>query len=115
MRSYTTIAFTCYWISFWYTHTHHNNTFTLQKIGVEVVFISAGYTPALQVLDKRVHKPFKQYLREENITFMVNNPEGTKPTGLDINHWITRSWDQVQQSTILNTWQSIGIHPFLNN
>jgi hypothetical protein len=27
----------------------------------------------------------------------------------------SKSWDQVQQSTILNTWQSICIHPFNNN
>ena len=50
----------------------HNNTFQLQQIGVEVDFIPAGYTPVLQVLDKGVHKPFKQYLREESIAFMVN-------------------------------------------
>ena len=92
-----------------------NNTFQLQQIGVEVDFIPAGYTPVLQVLDKGVHKPFKQYLREESIAFMVNHLEGTKPTRLDIAHWIRRSWDQVQHSTILNTWRSIGIHPFHND
>jgi hypothetical protein len=93
-------------------HMQHNNTFALQQIGIEVDFIPVGYTPVLQVLDKRVHKPFKQYLREESIAFMVNNSEGTKPTRLDIAHWIRQSWDQVQHSTILNTWHSIGIHPF---
>ncbi|MFN9656651.1 MAG: transposase [Dolichospermum sp.] len=96
-------------------HMKHNNTIQLQQIGVEVDFIPAGYTPVLQVLDKGVHKPFKQYLREESIAFMVNHPEGTKPTRLDIAHWIRRSWDQVQNSTILNTWRSIGINPFHND
>jgi hypothetical protein len=43
---------------------------------------------------------------------MVNKPEGAKPTWLDIAHRITRLWDQVQNSAILNTWHSIGIHPF---
>jgi hypothetical protein len=61
-------------------HMHHNNTFALQQIGIEVNFIPAGYTPVLQVLDKGVHKPFKQYLKEESIAFMVNNLEGAKPT-----------------------------------
>jgi hypothetical protein len=59
---------------------HHNNTFALQQIGIEVNFIPAGYTPVLQLLDKGVHKPFKQYLKEESIAFMVNNLEGAKPT-----------------------------------
>jgi hypothetical protein len=93
----------------------YNNTFALQQIGIEVDFIPAGYTPVLQVLDKGVRKPFKQYLKEESIAFMVNNPEGTKPTQLDIAHGIVRSWDQVQYSTILSTWHSIGIQPFNNN
>jgi hypothetical protein len=61
-------------------HMQYNNTFTLQQIGIEVDFIPAGYTPVLQVLDKGVHKPFIHDLREESITFMVNNLEGTKPT-----------------------------------
>jgi hypothetical protein len=68
-------------------HLQHKNIFTLQQIGIEVNFIPVGYTPILQVLDKGVHKPFKQYLREEKIAFMVNNPEGTKPTRLDIALW----------------------------
>jgi hypothetical protein len=54
--------------------------FTLQQIGIDVNFIPVGYTPILQVLDKEVHKPFKQYLREESSAFMVNDPEGTKST-----------------------------------
>ena len=61
------------------------------------------------VLDKGVHKPFKQYLREESMAFMLRNPEGTKPTRQDIALWIKKSWDQIQPSTILNTWESIGI------
>jgi len=72
-------------------HMQHNNTLALQQIGIEVDFIPVGYTPILQELDKGVHKPFKQYLREESIAFMVNNPEGTKPTPLDIAHWIKPS------------------------
>jgi hypothetical protein len=57
----------------------HNNIFALQQIGIEVYFIPVGYTPVLQVLDNGVHKPFKQYLREESIAFIVNSPEVTKP------------------------------------
>jgi hypothetical protein len=55
------------------------------------------------VRDGRIHRDCRQ------------NLEGTKPTRLDIAHWIRWSWDQVQRSTILNTWRSIGIHPFHNN
>jgi hypothetical protein len=78
---------------------------------------AAGYkfppfiTSILQVMDKGLHKPFKQYLREESMAFMLNNPEGTKPTRLDIATWIQRSWDLVQPAAVLNSWSSIGIRP----
>jgi hypothetical protein len=44
-----------------------NNAAALQTAGVEVDFILAGYTPTLQVMDKGLHKPFKQYLRELSV------------------------------------------------
>jgi hypothetical protein len=50
-----------------------------------------------------LHKPFKQYLRELNVAWMVAHGEGEKPTRLDIANWIQVTWDQVSVSTILNT------------
>jgi hypothetical protein len=46
---------------------------------------------------------------------MVQHPNGAKPTQQHISQWIARAWEQVQLTTILNTWPSIGIHPFHNN
>ncbi len=93
-------------------HMNADNITALQTIGVEVDFIPAGYTPVLQVMDKGMHKPFKQYLRELSVAWMVAHGEGEKPTHLDIANWIQVAWDQVSVSTILNTWTSVGIHPF---
>jgi len=92
-------------------HMQYNNTTALQQIGVEVEFIPPGYTSIFQVLDKGVHKPFKQYLGEESMAFMLRNPEGTKPTRTDIALWIRNSWERIQPTTILNTWESNGIQP----
>jgi hypothetical protein len=47
-------------------HMQHNNTFQLQQIGIEVDFIPAGYTPVLQVLDKRVYKPLKHRIHGQS-------------------------------------------------
>jgi len=52
----------------------------LQILGAEVEFIPAGYTPLLQAMDKGLHKPFKQYLREEGLSWMVQQPDGARPT-----------------------------------
>jgi hypothetical protein len=49
-------------------------------LGAEVEFIPAGYNPVLQAMDKGLHKPFKQYLREESLAWMVQQPDGAKPT-----------------------------------
>jgi hypothetical protein len=46
---------------------------------------------------------------------MVQQPDGTKPTRQHISQWISRAWAQVQLTTILNTWQAIGIRPVNNN
>jgi len=96
-------------------HMQHDNVTSLQILGAEVEFIPAGYTPILQAMDKGLHKPFKQYLREESLNWMVQQPDGTKPTRQHISQWISRAWAQVQLTTILNTWQAIGIRPVNNN
>ena len=96
-------------------HMQHDNVTSLQILGAEVEFIPAGYTPVLQAMDKGLHKPFKQYLREESLNWMVQQPDGTKPTRQHISQWISRAWAQVQLTTILNRWQAIGIRPVNNN
>jgi len=87
-------------------HIQHDNVTSLQILGAEVEFIPAGYTPLLQAMDKWLHKPFKQYLREKSLSWMVRQPDGAKPTQQHISQWILRAWAQVQLTTILNTWQA---------
>jgi hypothetical protein len=42
---------------------------------------------------------------------MVAHQQGEKPTRVDIATWIQHAWNKVSHPTIINTWQSIGIHP----
>ena len=51
----------------------------IQEFGSEVDFIPGGYTGALQVLDKGVNKPFKQFVQQEYELWMVANEDGAKP------------------------------------
>jgi hypothetical protein len=48
-------------------HIQHDSITALQLLGLEVELILAGCTPVLQAMDKGVHKPFKQYLREKSL------------------------------------------------
>jgi len=40
----------------------------------EVDFIPVGYTACLQVLDKGVNKPFKQFVRDDSIAWLQQAP-----------------------------------------
>jgi hypothetical protein len=84
----------------------------VNSIGMEVDFIPASYTACLQVMHKGLHKPFKGFLREENVNWLMNHQEGQKPSRVDTANWIVRSWDRVTISIIINTWEALGIHPF---
>ncbi len=95
-------------------HLKQSNITTLNNIGVDVDYILAGYTPILEVMDKGVFKPFKGYLQEEQLWWIVVQPQGHKPTRLDVARWIQAACQKVTIETITNTWQSINLHPFNN-
>ena len=87
-------------------HMKEENIATTQRAGVEVDFIPAGYTACLQVLDKGVNKPFKQFIRDHSISWLQQAPQGAKPSGLNVTNWISYSWNQIKAETITNTWIS---------
>jgi hypothetical protein len=87
-------------------HMKERNIVTTQRAGVEVDFIPAGYTACLQVLDKGVNKPFKQFIRDHSISWLQQAPQGAKPSGLNVTNWISYSWNQIKAETITNTWIS---------
>jgi len=93
-------------------HMKEENIATTQRAGVEVDFIPAGYTAYLQVLDKGVNKPFKQFIRDHSISWLQQAPQGAKPNRLDVTNWISNSWNQITAETITNTWNSLQLHPF---
>ena len=93
-------------------HLHRKSIRALNDIGVETDFIPGGCTPVLQVMDKGVFKPFKDYIRQESTTWKIQHAHGTKPTREDIAHWIQHSWDRVDVDTITNTWQLINYQPY---
>jgi hypothetical protein len=51
---------------------------TDERAGVEVDFIPAGYTSCLQVLDKGVNKPFKQFIQQQSIKWLQSTPARCK-------------------------------------
>jgi len=42
-----------------------------------VDFVAGGYTGALQILDKRVNRPFKQYIQDAALAWAISNHDTT--------------------------------------
>jgi DDE superfamily endonuclease len=90
--------------------THVKCADLVKECNTIVVFIPAGYTSKLQVLDVGVNKPFKQHARGEYVMFLQNrNNPGQLPSRFDVANWIVRAWEQISVPTILNTWRKVGV------
>lgn len=63
----------------------------IQDCGTEIDFIVRGYASKLQVCDVGVHKPFKEYVKQEYEQFMVTR-EGRKAKRLGGAKWISNPW-----------------------
>jgi len=81
-------------------HMKSKTTQAIQNCGTEGDFILAGYTGRAQVCDKGVNKPFKQAVRSTALQWMMESQENTKPSRVDIVHWIQTAWQQITQQTI---------------
>jgi hypothetical protein len=80
----------------------------IDKLWTEFDIIPGGYTGSVQVLDKWVNKPFKDYLREQFEEWVCTNGSRRRPSRAEVAHWVTREWSQVAMATIVNTWKYIG-------
>jgi len=86
----------------------------IQQKGTEFNIIPAGCTGALQVLDKGINKPFKQYTKEAYERWMIANKDGAKIHQLDA-WWIAESCSFIMEQTIRNTCNLIGLHGWEQN
>ena len=94
-------------------HQKEDNVIALQRSGVEVDFIPAGYTAVLQVMDKGVHRTFKHFFRENGINWLTQQElPNAKPTRILVARWIRDAWERVTASSIVNTWNSLPLHPY---
>jgi hypothetical protein len=80
----------------------------INKCDTEVEFNTGGYKECLQILDKRVNKPFKGYLQEEFERWMMSNGSHRKPMRAEVAQWIAIAWSKVTRETTSNTWNSAG-------
>lgn len=84
----------------------------LSELNTTVLFIPAGYTAKLQVLDVGINMPFKTYNRRQFEEYMIENMgnDSIIPTRQNVSHWVSSSWKQIKEEHIINTWRRIGIN-----
>ena len=64
-------------------------------------------------MDVGLNKPFKNWLREQALSCLVNKWAGKQPKRKDVAAWIKASWERVSAQAVQNTWRKIGYtnHP----
>jgi hypothetical protein len=90
-------------------HTMGEVQSALHDCGTTIYMIPPGYTSKLQVLDVGINKPFKDYVKECYLTFLVENSgsEKVKVTRQHVATWVTNAWKKVKPESVTNTWDRI--------
>jgi len=81
----------------------------LSQLETVPVFIPAGMTSSLQVLDVGINKPFKDCLRRCGEDFAVSRGATVIPRRVDVSGWIKLAWEGISVETIKRTWSHIGV------
>jgi transposase-like protein len=89
-------------------HMTHEVRRKIADCGTHLEFVPGGYTSRLQVMDVGLNKPFKDCIRDQYDLWFLTAGD-SKPHRTEVAAWIASSWEQLQESTILRTWQKIGI------
>ena len=95
-------------------HLANENMMAVQAHGIQMDIIPAGYTLCLQVMDKGVNKPFKEYLHQESMSWLVAQPQNSSPSHAVVGQWIHTACEKVTVKSIVNTWVGIGIVQFVD-
>ena len=90
--------------------------------GYDLAVIPGGLTSICQPLDVAINKPFKDNLRKEWHLWMANGGAGHTAKGNlrraklgDICGWVKRSWKQVSDEIIINSFKTCHISDSLDD
>lgn len=90
--------------------------------GYDLAVIPGGLTSLCQPLDVAINKPFKDNLRKEWHLWMANGGAGQTAGGnlrrakfSDVCGWVKRSWEQISDELIINSFKTCHISDTLDN
>src|SRR3989337_1753889 len=89
---------------------------------VDLAVIPGGLTSVCQPLDVGINKPFKDNLRKEWHLGMADGGAGETIAGnlkrakySDVCNWVKRSWDNISNEIIINSFVNCGITDSLDD
>ena len=93
-----------------------------RESGIDLAVIPGGLTSICQPLDVALNKPFKDNLRKEWHIWMANGGAGETAAGnlrraklSDVCGWVKRSWDNISEEVIIQSFKKCKISNELGN
>jgi hypothetical protein len=80
----------------------------IEDCNCRIFYIPAGTTSRGQVLDVGVNKPFKDRMRREIRSWMIEKGENEKIGRAEIGPMIIRAWADITKDCIVHTFHHIG-------
>jgi len=93
----------------------------LRKMKTEVVVIPGGMTSVLQPMDVSINKSFKDRLRQQYLTWIVDPAFELAETGKikraapsEVTHWVLAAWKTILDSIIVRSFKKCCISNVLD-
>ena len=88
----------------------------LRKMKTELVVIMGGMTSVLQPIDVSINKPFKDRLRQQYLTWIVDPAHELTETGKikraapsEVTRWVSAAWKAILESIIVRSFKKCCI------
>ena len=87
----------------------------VELINSDYLFIPAGYTPLVQLLDVTINRPFKDKMedlwvlwhRQHRQTTKMGNPK--QPTRQNVINWVSTAWEGTREDVIRDAFVKCGL------
>lgn len=89
-------------------HLTKETRFAISECGCVFISLPPNMTSKIQVMDVGVNKPFKNYYEHQRDMWQVENEHAQKVSRKLCAEWTCAAWEDLKESTIINTARKIG-------
>ena len=89
-------------------HLTKETRFAISECACVFIPLPSNMTSKLQILDVGVNKPFKNYYEHQRDKWAVENEHAQKVSRKLCAEWTCNAWEDLKESTVINTARKIG-------